>query len=81
MYVGVEWTNPPENVRAALNTHPRFKAFNSVPGPDLAVSVRIITRAGGAAYRHGGVLSMRRDGISKALRFAKSRMWCARPRE
>jgi isocitrate dehydrogenase (NAD+) len=45
MYVGVEWTNPPDNVRAALNTHPRFKAFNSVPGPDLAVSVRIITRA------------------------------------
>ncbi len=43
--MGVEWTNPPENVRAALNTHPRFKAFNSVPGPDLAVSVRIITRA------------------------------------
>ena len=45
MYVGVEWTNPPENVRAALNTHPKFKAFDNVPGPDLAVSVRIITRA------------------------------------
>ena len=29
MYVGVEWTNPPENVRAALNSHPRFKAFAS----------------------------------------------------
>ena len=41
---GVEWTNPPEHVRAALNTHPRFKAFDNVPGPDLAVSVRIITR-------------------------------------
>jgi 3-isopropylmalate dehydrogenase len=44
MYVGVEWTNPPENVRGALNSHPRFKAFAGVPGPDLAVSVRIITR-------------------------------------
>ncbi len=44
MYAGVEWTNPPENVRAALNSHPRFKAFANVPGPDLAVSVRIITR-------------------------------------
>jgi len=44
MYAGVEWTNPPENVRAALNTHPRFKAFASVPPADLAVSVRIITR-------------------------------------
>ena len=45
MYAGVEWTNPPENVLAALNTHPRFKAFAKVPGPDLALSVRIITRA------------------------------------
>jgi isocitrate dehydrogenase (NAD+) len=45
MYAGVEWTNPPENVRAALATHPKFKAFAGVPGPDLAVSLRIITRA------------------------------------
>jgi len=44
MYCGVEWTNPPGNVRAALNTHPRFEAFTNVPGRDLAVSVRIITR-------------------------------------
>jgi isocitrate dehydrogenase (NAD+) len=44
MYSGVEWTNPPENVRAALNTHAKFKAFASVPGPELAVSCRIITR-------------------------------------
>ena len=44
MYAGVEWTNPPENVRATLNSHPRFRAFANVPGPDLAVSVRIITR-------------------------------------
>jgi isocitrate dehydrogenase (NAD+) len=49
MYSGVEWTNPPDNVRAALNTHAKFKAFASVPGPDLAVSCRIITR--GAARR------------------------------
>lgn len=44
MYAGVEWTNPPENVRAALNSHPRFKAFADVPGPEIAVSCRIITR-------------------------------------
>jgi len=44
MYAGVEWTNPPENVRATLNSHLRFKAFANIPGPDLAVSVRIITR-------------------------------------
>lgn len=44
MYAGIEWTNPPENVRSALATHPKFKAFANVPGPDLAVSVRVITR-------------------------------------
>ena len=32
-------------VRAALNTHAKFKAFAHVPGPDLAVSCRVITRA------------------------------------
>lgn len=44
LYAGVEWTNPPEQVRAAFATHSKFKPFTSVPGPDLAVSVRIITR-------------------------------------
>ncbi len=44
MYAGIEWTNPPENVRAALASHPKFKAFAQVPGADLAVSVRVITR-------------------------------------
>jgi isocitrate dehydrogenase (NAD+) len=44
MYAGIEWTNPPEIVRNALMSHSKFKAFASVPGPDLAASVRIITR-------------------------------------
>lgn len=44
LYAGVEWTNPPEQVRAALATHPKFKPFASTPGADLAISVRIITR-------------------------------------
>jgi isocitrate dehydrogenase (NAD+) len=44
MYSGVEWTNPPDNVRSALTTHAKFKVFSSVPGPELAVSCRIITR-------------------------------------
>ncbi|HEX6503620.1 MAG TPA: isocitrate/isopropylmalate family dehydrogenase [Terriglobales bacterium] len=44
LYAGVEWTNPPEQVRAALATHPKFKPFASTPGPDMAISVRIITR-------------------------------------
>jgi isocitrate dehydrogenase (NAD+) len=45
LYAGVEWTNPPEQVRAALSTHPKFKPFAATAGNDLAVSVRIITRA------------------------------------
>jgi len=44
LYAGVEWTNPPEPVRAALAMHTKFKPFASTPGPDLAISVRIITR-------------------------------------
>ncbi len=45
LYGGVEWTNPPEQVWNALNTHPRFAAFRDVPREDLAVSTRIFTRA------------------------------------
>jgi 3-isopropylmalate dehydrogenase len=45
LYAGVEWTNPPEQVRAALATHAKFKPFASVAGPDLAISVRVITRS------------------------------------
>jgi 3-isopropylmalate dehydrogenase len=61
MYSGIEWTNPPDNVRAALDSHPRFKAFAHVPGQDLAVSARIITRP--AAHRI----------ITAAFEFAKKK--------
>jgi 3-isopropylmalate dehydrogenase len=44
LYVGVEWTNPPANVRDALETHPRMKVFKNVKGEDLAISLRIFTR-------------------------------------
>ena len=44
LYAGVEWTNPPEQVRAAFATHPKFKPFQNVKGEDLAVSLRLITR-------------------------------------
>jgi 3-isopropylmalate dehydrogenase len=45
LYAGVEWTNPPTSVRAALDSHPRMKAFKDVRGEDLAVSCRVTTRA------------------------------------
>jgi isocitrate dehydrogenase (NAD+) len=44
LYAGVEWTNPPRQVRDAFATHPKWKHFADVPGEDLAVSLRIITR-------------------------------------
>lgn len=44
LYAGVEWTDPPEQVRAALASHSKFKPFANTPGPDMAISVRIITR-------------------------------------
>ena len=44
LYGGVEWTNPPPQVRAALDTHKKMANFADVPNEDLAVSTRIFTR-------------------------------------
>ena len=44
LYAGVEWTNPPAEVRKALEMHPKMAAFKDTPGEDLAVSTRIFTR-------------------------------------
>ncbi len=44
LYVGVEWTDPPAEVRNAFKSHPKFAPFGDVPGPDLAISSRIFTR-------------------------------------
>ncbi len=57
LYAGVEWTNPPEQVRNALRLNPKFKPFENVEGDALAISVRIITRPAArriclAAFRH-----------------------------
>ena len=46
LYSGVEWTNPPADVRSALQTHPKMAKYDSVKGEDLAVSCRIFTRLG-----------------------------------
>jgi isocitrate dehydrogenase (NAD+) len=57
LYAGVEWSNPPQPVRDALRSHPKFKQFENVTGGDLAISVRIITRPAArriceAAFEH-----------------------------
>jgi 3-isopropylmalate dehydrogenase len=45
LYCGLEWTNPPDNIREAFASHPKFKPFADVPGEDLAISSRIFTQA------------------------------------
>jgi 3-isopropylmalate dehydrogenase len=45
LYAGVEWNDPPAEVREALSLHPKFRRFADTPGPDLALSTRIFTRA------------------------------------
>ena len=44
LYAGLEWTDPPANVRDALSTHPKFKNFAHAPNEDLAISTRVFTR-------------------------------------
>ncbi len=44
MYGGVEWTNPPKQVRDALETHPKMKGFANVPSEEMAISTRIVTK-------------------------------------
>jgi isocitrate dehydrogenase (NAD+) len=62
LYAGVEWTNPPEPVHKALASHPKFKPFASVPGEDLAVSARIITRAACRRILHAAFAYARKFG-------------------
>jgi isocitrate dehydrogenase (NAD+) len=44
LYASIEWTNPPEPVRKAFESHKKWAAFKNVDGKDLAVSLRVITR-------------------------------------
>jgi 3-isopropylmalate dehydrogenase len=43
LYSGVEWTNPPAQVRDALETHPKMKKFKDVPSEEMAISTRIVS--------------------------------------
>ena len=45
LYSGVEWTDPPANVRTALETHPKMAAYKNVPSKELAISARIFSKA------------------------------------
>jgi 3-isopropylmalate dehydrogenase len=44
LYGGVEWTNPPAEVRKALETHKKMAFFKDVPSEELAISTRIFSK-------------------------------------
>jgi len=44
LYCGVEWTDPPDDVYAALMTHPKMRKFAGSPKEEIAVSTRIFTK-------------------------------------
>jgi 3-isopropylmalate dehydrogenase len=54
LYCGVEWTNPPPDVRKAIETHKKMKAFAKVPSEDMAISLRIFTRTACQRIVHAG---------------------------
>ena len=45
LYSGVEWTNPPKQVREAFATHKKMANYKDVASEDLAISTRIFSRA------------------------------------
>ena len=72
LYAGIEWTNPPAQVRDALATHAKFKPFKDVKGEELAVSCRVVTRA--ACHR------IAKEAFEYAKRFGyKSVTVCEKP--
>jgi 3-isopropylmalate dehydrogenase len=46
LYSGVEFHPLPQNVRDALSTHPKMKAYEAFSNEDIALSCRIFTRRG-----------------------------------
>jgi len=57
LYAGLEWTNPPQQVRDAFALHPKFKGFADTPSEEMAISTRVFTlnacrRIVGAAFAY-----------------------------
>jgi 3-isopropylmalate dehydrogenase len=65
LYAGVEWSDPPPAVREALATHKKFKPFANVPGKDLAIAVRCITRHASQRIVRSGFEYAKKYGYTK----------------
>lgn len=46
LYAGIEWHPVPDNVRAAVDSHPAAKKFKDTSNEDMALSLRLFTRKG-----------------------------------
>ncbi len=46
LYSGIEWHPVPDNVRAAVDSHPAAKKFADTSNQDMALSLRLFTRKG-----------------------------------
>ena len=54
LYAGVEFCPIPKDVRAALDAnHPKMKSFAGVPDDEVAMSTRIVTKAGCTSIARG----------------------------
>jgi 3-isopropylmalate dehydrogenase len=62
LYSGVEWTNPPEQVRKALELHPKMQFFKNIPNEEMAVSTRIVTRPATRRILHAAFKYAKENG-------------------
>ena len=62
LYAGVEYLDPPAEVRSALGKHPKFKPFEKIEGKDLALAVRVITRQATRRILEAGFRHAREHG-------------------
>ncbi len=62
LYSGVEYLDPPAEVRAALGKHPKFKPFEKIAGRDMALAVRVITREATRRILEAGFAHARAHG-------------------
>jgi len=53
LYAGVEFHPLPDIVRSALETNPKMKRFHDVPGNEIAISTRVMTKKGCASIVRG----------------------------
>jgi 3-isopropylmalate dehydrogenase len=62
LYCGIEWTNPPAEVRQALALHPKYKPFAGTAGEDLAMSVRLFTQTACRRILHAAFAYAKQHG-------------------